>query len=183
MKSLRLALFAAVAVAQLAIPGSMIWQHHRTLIRGTVWKFRTAPVDPIDAIRGRYIALRFDAEEFPSQSPIASTETLYALLKQGAGGFAEVDHVSTTPMSGDNVIGVERVAWSKGKQRVRFPFDRYWVTEENAPAAEKAYLENSRRGKQNAYVTVRVLGGHATLEQLFIDDQPLRDYLRAHPAP
>ena len=64
---------------------------------------------------------------------------------------------------------------------MHFPFDRFWVTEKNAPAAEKAYLENSRRGKQNAYATVRVREGDATIEQLYIEGQPLADYLRAHP--
>jgi hypothetical protein len=48
-----------------------------------------------------------------------------------------------------------------------------------APQAEQAYRENSRRGKENAYVTVRVRGGDAAIEQLYIDNQPLGDYLRA----
>jgi hypothetical protein len=53
------------------------------------------------------------------------------------------------------------------------------VTEKSAPAAETAYRENSRRGKENAYVTVRVRESDAALEQLYIDNQPLADYLRA----
>jgi hypothetical protein len=53
------------------------------------------------------------------------------------------------------------------------------VTEKNAPAAEQAYRENSRRGQQNAFVTVRIRNGDAALEQLYIDDKPLPDYLRA----
>jgi hypothetical protein len=31
-------------------------------------------------------------------------------------------------------------------------------------------------------VTVRVRDGDAAIEQLYIDNQPLRDYLRAHTA-
>jgi len=63
---------------------------------------------------------------------------------------------------------------------VRFPFNKFWVAEANAPAAERAYIENNRRDKQNAYVTVRVRRGDAALDQLFIDNEPLSEYLRSH---
>src|SRR2546427_45739 len=68
------------------------------------------------------------------------------------------------------------------EEGVIFPFNRFWVTEKDAPAAEKAYRENSQRTKQNAYMTVRVRNGDAALEQLYIDNQPLADYLRAQTA-
>ena len=51
-----------------------------------------------------------------------------------------------------------------------------------APEAERVYRENSRRGKENAYVTVRVRAGDAALDQLYIDNQPLPEYLRAQAA-
>ncbi|MEY2531777.1 MAG: hypothetical protein QOI96_1862, partial [Verrucomicrobiota bacterium] len=79
-------------------------------------------------------------------------------------------------------VKAEKGSWFQDADHVRFPFDRFWVTEKNAPAAEKAYIENSRREKQNAYVTVRVRDGDAAIEELFIDNQPLKEYLRAHPA-
>jgi len=63
---------------------------------------------------------------------------------------------------------------------VRFPFNKFWVAEANAAAAERAYVENNRRDNQNAYVTVRVRRGDAALDQLYIDNQPLSEYLRAH---
>ncbi|MFL6501202.1 MAG: GDYXXLXY domain-containing protein, partial [Candidatus Udaeobacter sp.] len=59
MKTLRLLIFGVVALAQLTVPAAMVWQRNQTLEQGRVWKFRTAPVDPVDVIRGRYIALRF----------------------------------------------------------------------------------------------------------------------------
>ena len=72
--------------------------------------------------------------------------------------------------------------WWQEQQKVVFPFRYFWVTENSAPAAERAYRENSRRGKENAYVTVRVASGDAALEQLYIDNQPLPEYLRAQAA-
>jgi hypothetical protein len=40
----------------------------------------------------------------------------------------------------------------------------------------------SRRGQQNAFVTVRVFRGDAAIEQLYLDNQPLGEYLRANAA-
>lgn len=181
MSKLRLIIFLVVALAQISVPASMIWKRQRTLREGRLWKFRTAPVDPVDAIRGRYLALRFEAEEFPRSKPLEYWETVYVRLKEDANGFAVVDEVSEASTGDEDTIRADSRGYYEGKQRVRFSFDRLWVTEASAVAAEKAYAEHSRREKIDAYVTVRVFNGDAGIEELYIAGQPLRDYLRAHP--
>ena len=181
MKMLRILIFGVVALAQLAVPTTMVWQRDQTLKQGRIWKFRTAPVDPVDVIRGRYIALRFTAEEFAAAGKFeAGNKPVYAVLKQSTDGFAEIDHLTTEPAGTDDTVPVESVWWWGGKQQVRFPFNKFWVAEANAAAAERAYVENNRRDNQNVYVTVRVRRGDAALDQLYIDNQPLSEYLRAH---
>jgi uncharacterized membrane-anchored protein len=181
MNMLPIMIFAVVALAQLSVPAAMVWQREQTLKQGRVWKFRTAPVDPVDAIRGRYIALRFATEEFDAPVKFETgNKSVYAVLKQDTDGFAEVDHLTTEAVETDEVVPVESAWWYGGKQHVRFPFNKFWVAEANAPAAERAYVENNRRDKQNAYVTVRVRRGDAALDQLFIDNEPLSEYLRSH---
>lgn len=181
MKMLRIVIFAVVALLQLSVPASMIWNRERTLKQGRVWKFRTAPVDPVDAIRGRYIALRFEAEEF-TQAEDFSNGTVYVTLKENADGFAEVAHATEKPEAGDNIVSASGGGYTEApKRRVYFPFDHYWVSERDAPAADAAYAKNATREKRNAYVTVRVRSGDAALDELFIDNQPLKEYLRAHP--
>ncbi|HSV63086.1 MAG TPA: GDYXXLXY domain-containing protein [Chthoniobacterales bacterium] len=177
MKYGRLIVFVLVALAQLAAPGSLIWKREHTLQQGHVWKFRTAPVDPVDAFRGRYVALRFDAEtqEISPPENASSGDTVYATLKQNAEGFAEIDQVFATKPGGDNFMEAQL----SGKT-IAMPFDKYWVTERDAPAAETAYRNLSRRGNQNAYVTVRIFRGDAAIEQLYLDNQPLGDYLRGN---
>ncbi|HMG05344.1 MAG TPA: GDYXXLXY domain-containing protein [Chthoniobacterales bacterium] len=179
MNKLRLVIFLLVALAQIGIPASMIWKRQHTLREGRLWKFRTAPVDPVDAMRGRYLSLRFEAEEFPSAKPISYRDPVYAKLKEDADGFAVVDQVVETPTEGDDVVRAESFGYYEGKAHLRFSFDRLWVTEANAPAAEKAYADHSRREKIDAYATVRVIAGDAGIEELYIAGQPLRDYLRA----
>jgi uncharacterized membrane-anchored protein len=175
MKYWRLIVFVLVAFAQLAVPGSLVWKREQTLGRGSVWKLRTAPVDPVDAFRGRYVALQFEAEtqEISPPANADSGDTVFVTLKANAEGFAEIDQVFATKPAGDDFIEAEL----HGKT-VSLPFDKYWVTERDAPAAETAYRNLSRRGNQNAYVTVRVFRGDAAIEQLYLDNQPLGDYLR-----
>jgi uncharacterized membrane-anchored protein len=181
MKMLRILIFGVVALAQLAVPATMVLQREKTLKEGRIWKFRTAPVDPVDVLRGRYIALRFTAEEFPAPAKFeAGNKPVYAVLRQGTDGFAEIDHLTTEPAGTDDTVPVGSVWWWQGKQQVRFPFNKFWVAEANAAAAERAYVENNRRDNQNAYVTVRVRRGDAALDQLYIDNQPLSEYVRAH---
>jgi len=185
LKTIGIGIFLVVALIQLSVPASVVWKRGQTLKHGRVWKFKTEPVDPVDAMRGRYVALRFAAEKVPvadesAHERISPGTSVYAALKEGADGFADVDRISIEPLNGEDVVKV-KVGYSYDhSEHLIFPFDRFWVTEKNAPAAEKAYRENSRRGKENAYVTVRVRDGDAALEQLYIDNQPLAEYLRAH---
>ena len=177
MKYWRLIVFALVAFAQFAVPGSLIWKREHTLRQGNVWKFRTAPVDPVDIFRGGYIALRFDVETQEILPPPNSnySDKVFVTLKVNAEGFAEINQVFATKPAGDDFIEAQL----SGKT-VSLPFDKYWVTERDAPAAETAYQNLSRHGNQNAYVSVRVFRGDAAIEQLYLDNQPLGDYLRAN---
>jgi uncharacterized membrane-anchored protein len=181
MNKLRLIIFILLALAQIAVPASMIWKRQRTLHEGRLWKFRSAPVDPIDAMRGRYLVLRFEAEQFACSEKLPYANTAYVKLKEDTDGFAVVDQVGETRTEGDDMVQAEGFHCYDGKGYLRFSFDRLWVTEASAPAAEKAYAEHSRREKVDAYATVRVMAGDAGIEELYIAGQPLREYLRAHP--
>lgn len=178
MKSWRLIVFALVVFAQLAVPASMIWKRERTLREGRVWKFRTAPVDPVDAFRGRYVALEFEAEgqEITPPPNAKYGQTVFVTLRPDAEGFAAIDQVLPSRPEADDFMEAQLHGAT-----VSLPFDRYWVTERDAPAAETAYRAQSRREKRNAFVTVRVFKGDAALEQLYLDGLPLGEYLRANP--
>ena len=183
MKKLRLVIFIVLALAQISVPASMIWTRQQTLREGRLWKFRTAPVDPVDMFRGRYLTLRFTAEEFEAAEPLPSGDPLYVTLKEDADGFAIVDRASSTRISGDNALPVENYGFYDKKARIGFSFDQLWVNEADAPTAERAYLAYSRGEQANTYVTVRVRDGDAAIEELFIAGKPLREFLREYNAP
>lgn len=180
MKRLSILIFAIVALAQLSVPASMIWKREQTLRNGRVWKFRTVVVDPNDPFRGRYVVLDFAAETYDvaESAGVTQNEPCYVTLVEDADGFGRVERIALEPLTGDNVLRVSG-AWYRygGKQQVKFPFDRLWLDENLAPAAEKAYIESSQKGA--AYATVRIRNGDAIVENLFIEGRPLREYLQS----
>jgi uncharacterized membrane-anchored protein len=179
--NLRLLALAVLALVQLGVPASMLYQRESVLRHGRVFKFQTAPVDPVDAFRGRYVALSFQANTAPAPAneAFAAGTQLWAVLIEDENGFAKIERVSRARVDGDNVIPVT-VGWSSGDGlvHVEFPFDRYYMEESTAPRAESAYRENSRRTNQNGYVTVRVYRGSAAIEELYVGGKAIRDFLR-----
>jgi len=179
---LRLPLFALVAVAQLWVPAAMILARERVLARGELFRFRTAPVDPYDAFRGRYVALAIHVGEasLPPGLDLHPGEWVYVALVRDDDDFAHFGPISREPPDGPYLR--LRVRWAHN-QRVRFdlPFDRYYLDEDLAPAAERAYREHSRRQgeKHDAWVAVRVLEGQAALEELYVGGMPILDFVRA----
>jgi len=183
-------LFLAAALVQLAVPAAMIVRHEATLRHGRVFKFQTQPVDPYDAFRGRYVALRIEPGTVKEVAvpPWGYDERAYAELAEDTNGFTRVKRLSRERPAGPDAWVEVRVscyvnpfARSAGGEtaRITWPFDRFYVQENVAPAAEKAYREHSRAGAQDAFVVVRVSDdGAAVIEDLWVGGKPLRDFLR-----
>jgi uncharacterized membrane-anchored protein len=174
--------FMAVAAAQLYVPASIIVRYEAILARGKTYKFRARPVDPYDAMRGRYVALGFDDATTVTVrgARYEHGETVYVTLAVKPDGYARFAEASRTPpASGDYVKTT--MDWDyagKNWGRVIVPFDRYYMEESVAPEAEKAYREHATRKRQDAYATVRVLDGGAVLENVYVEGQPIREFAR-----
>lgn len=177
-----LALMAATFLAQWAIPASIIWRYETVLANGRVFKFQTRPVDPYDAFRGRYVALGFAQESIPwvdATKPPEHGRNMFALIENDTNGFALIKGLALErPQTGD-YFGVKiRYAVSPTNVIIQLPFDRYYMNEKLAPVAEDAYRKHSRRGQQDAYVTVRVQDGRAVIEDLYVAGRPIREFLK-----
>jgi len=162
----------------------MIAKREHALAHGRIFKFRTAPVDPYDAFRGRFVALGFDQNSVvaPPGHDFARGQTVHVVLAEDADGFATLaglrrdrpgaEPYLTTPIQyvGGNMV------------QLRLPFDRFYMDESEAPEAEWAYRQNSVRSNRTAYVQVRIEKGFGVIEDLYVDGTPIRDYLESHPA-
>lgn len=176
MKRMMVIAFAVVCLIQLAVPAWMIHRRENTLRHGEAFRFKTQPVDPYDAFRGRYVALNFEAATFTNRVPDElfnrRRQTMYASIDNDADGFAQVTALHRTRPATGSCIQVK--VWNRS--RLQFPFDRFYLEESLAPKAESLYREHNRRGATNTYAIVRVLGGFATLEDLIIDGRPVLEY-------
>src|SRR5690554_5714360 len=95
-KRIVLTAFVLVAIVQLAIPGKIIWDREKILETGKEFKFETAPVDPSDPFRGKYIVLDFKENSFEVESTTEWTDgtNAYVILKTDTKGFAKIESVS-----------------------------------------------------------------------------------------
>ena len=172
-------LFAVAVILQLAVPAAMIAKRERVLRDGRAFKFRTAPVDPADAFRGRYVALNLEQNRMavPLGSDYARGQKVYAVLMEDDAGFATItDLRPERPDTGPYLATRIRYVYNTNAF-LDLPFDRFYMEEDAAPAAEKAYWEHSRRTNTAAYIQVRIQNGFGVTENLFINDTPIRDFL------
>lgn len=177
--------FLAVAATQLAVPVGQIRKYEDILRTGVVYKFRTAPVDPYDAFRGRYVALNYaDTVATPRQDEkFAYRAAVYIALRKDAAGFAQFGELSSVVPAQGDYLRVEYLYTEseKGnKAHFRLPFDRFFMEETKAPQAEAAYWKYGNRRNQTeepTYVIVRVKGGRGVIEDLYIRNKPIREFL------
>ena len=182
-----LAMFVVVAAVQLAVPVAMIAGREATLRYGRAYKFRTRPIDPYDAFRGRYVWLGFEQDHAPWRGEAAAVvgSKAYVSIQEGRDGFAMVREVrAQLPAEGEYLqVRVSYPGWGTNSGSVYFtlPFDRYYMEETKAPAAEHAYWQHQNtRGQtnQNTYAVVRVRNGESVLENLYVGGKPIAEALR-----
>jgi uncharacterized membrane-anchored protein len=174
--------FALTALAQLAIPLKMIYDCEMTERDGTEYKFRTAPIDPTDPFRGKYITLSYDIDAVPTKdSTWVSNEKIYVSLGTDANGFAKVKQVSRQqPEKGDYIVTTVDYYYDYSKElNIALPFDRYYMEEGKAYEAETAYREYNRTAKKAkpAYAVVAIRNGDAVLKDVIIDGIPIKEYV------
>jgi uncharacterized membrane-anchored protein len=189
---LRLGLFLALCLAQLAIPLSMAYCYERTLREGAVYRFHTEPFDPVDAFRGRYVAIRLRLVAPMELKTRDYRSRVYATLGTDAQGFATVSALSDRPpSSGDWLEGTLGGAdvpptWRSPAPlpllgtRIELPFDRYYMEESKAPEADRLWSEGLRDAEATARVRVR--NGLGVIEGLDVNGVPIEQWIATLPA-
>jgi uncharacterized membrane-anchored protein len=174
-------LLVFLCLVQLGVPAFMIARREHVLHAGRALKFKTAPVDPYDAFRGRYVALNFEAATvtgIPLPPGLRHGMRVYALLGEDDQGFARVTALSLARPPGGPCLRARVQYPAPDRVSLELPFDRYYMEETKAPAAEDAYRRNNRGEAGNAYAVVRVLGTQAVLEDLYVGGLPVEEFLR-----
>ena len=182
---LKIILLIVLFAIQLAIPGYMIFEQNQILTEGTAYKFKTRPIDPYDPFRGRYVTLAFEAnqEVIPvfDGANIESEQWVYALLGVDDEGYAVLKGLTDTkPDSGQDYLYLETYYRSyDGGYQVKLPFNRYYASEKSAPKIESAVWRRQRDEVEDVYAVIRVLNGKGTIEELMVNDMPVREYIES----
>ena len=181
MKSkLIIGLFLCLSFTQIITPLSMIAKRESVLKNGKQFKFKTEPVDPYDAFRGRYVALRLEENYVPAVKEIKLSrgQTVYALITTDNQDFARFTAVAAAKPPDKPYIQTKVLYVTGDKVYLDLPIDRYYMEETAAPAAERMYQKHAQRGAQDAYVMVRIQDGFAVIESLYVGAQTIEDALR-----
>lgn len=64
--------------------------------------------------------------------------------------------------------------------RIKNPFDRFYMNQKIAPEAERVYRKYSRQtifADNKTYIEVRIKNGKGTIEDLYINNKPIYQFI------
>ena len=181
LKKITIAGFILTCLAQLFIPANMILDREDVLKTGTEYKFRTAPIDPNDPFRGKYIVLSFQENTFPvnDQYDWTMNDPVFVEFTTDANGFAKIKNVAKTPPKTSDYLHstIAYIDQSNDQYQlvINYPFDRFYMEESKALPAEEAYREAALDSTQVAYALVHLKNGTAVLKDVMIDGKSIKD--------
>ncbi|WP_296384990.1 GDYXXLXY domain-containing protein [Winogradskyella sp.] len=176
-------IFIAVVILQLFVPAKMIFDKEAVLKTGTVYKFKTRPIDPSDPFRGKYVTLNYELNTAETMdSTLRRGDKILVYLETDSSGFAKLHSVSKTEKNSDRDFVEAKVQWYNSKSNsvnFQLEFNRYYMDEFKAKPAEDIYREYNRRRDtiNKTYALVAVQDGEAVLKDVFINDKPILYYI------
>ena len=180
-KKIIIPIFLIMVLAQIYIPAKMIFDKENVIDQGNEFRFKTAPVDPTDPFRGKYIVLSFEANaiQVTNADDWHQGDPIYVSLGKNDKGFAEILSVSKEkPLENENYVNATIDFIMNDSLRnltVRYPFDRFYMEESKAYDAEQAYMESTRDSMQVTYALVSVKNGDAVVTDVIINGVSVKE--------
>ena len=176
--------FVLMLLLQLWAPAAMIFDRESVLKNGRSFKFRSAPVDPNDPFRGKYIVLRFEAATYrpPTPGQWEAGEKVFVQVKEDSAGFARIAALhKKMPEPANDIIEatIDYVGYDSSKEVfIEWPFKRFYMEESKAYPAELAYNKAAADTAQKTFALVKVKQGTAVLENVYINEHPISYYIK-----
>jgi GDYXXLXY protein len=189
MNYLRNILFGIVMLVYLWYPYQMIHSQERILKEGTAYRFKTRPVDPVDAFRGRYIVLNYDnlSINYPKASEtFQSGQKVFLSLDKDTSGYAFFSNIHPAAPTEGDYISAACSYTEENQVYVSVPetMQQFFLNETIAPEAERMYnqLNNLQLSGDtvHVYIDAKVFNGEILLEELYFDNQPVETYIRTN---
>jgi uncharacterized membrane-anchored protein len=124
--------FAVLVAAQLVVPLAVIGVNEVALATGTEVTLATAPLDPLDPFRGRYVELDYEISQLPAPT---RDGTVYVELRERGDRWVAYRVHSSYPDTDRPVI--------RGRVEggvVTYGIETYFADEDEAPRLEREAL-------------------------------------------
>jgi uncharacterized membrane-anchored protein len=155
--------------------------------------FKCNIVDPYDPMRGRYVILGFGNQIVKTNQKLKAYSRYgnYLVLEKNENGetkYVDVINDRSQRPPNKDILRLKscfynEFEWKNGKRTpgghfiIGLPFDRYYLNEKLAPAAETLVRSATRRGE--AYVKVNIYNdGNFAIADLIVDGKPIMTLLR-----
>lgn len=144
----RTRLFWALVALQVALLGGLVLLEERALSSGTRVVLRTNPVDPVDIVRGNYVALTYDISSVEtSDKSVRVGDTVFVALHKvegdvqtGSTAYANVDGV---PGDGLFIQGTVK-SHHEGTLSVVYDIETYYAPPDQALSIERELADGAR---------------------------------------
>lgn len=179
--------FVFVAAAQIYIPASMVLEYGEIIETGKIYKFKTAPVDPNDPLRGKYVTLGFEQNllQINGETDFVGGQDIFVMLNEDQDGFAEIrDIVDEVPENNEDFVKAKIRAISFNNDStsifIDYPFGRFYMEENKAPMAEETFNKAQRDSAKITYAIVKIKDGKAALQDVVINGNSIKNLIEAN---
>ena len=183
------AFFVLLIAAQWYVPADMVLQSSNVISKGTLMRFKCAPVDPKDPFRGSYIVLNLDNRDFPLPPghDFQMNEKVFVSFETDSAGFAQIKTVTKQKPRGMRdvlVTEIDYISKEDGKPvaTLEFPFTRFYMDEFKAPKAERLYNDAMLTDSAGTYAIVHIYYGKARISNVVVKGRLLTDWMLNKPA-
>ena len=169
-----------MVIAHFYVPAKMIFNKEAVLAEGKDFRFKTAPVDPTDPFRGKYIDLFYEANAVQMTNVMDwnQGDKIYVLLKNDDMVFAQIETVTKDKPDPATDYVNAMISYiipdSLSTVTIQYPFERFYMNESKAYDAEQAYNNAARDTMQITYAVVTIKDGDAVIKDVLINGIPIR---------
>lgn len=171
-------LLGLIFIVQLTIPLLTIAENERVQSKGRKWKMLAEPVDPSDPFRGAYVRLRFRHDRIAVNDAWipASREEVWITLAEDSSGWAmPVQYSSEKQRDDDSEIQVSVNYVTEDFVYFDYPFERFYLEESRAAAAEEAYRKAANDSLVTAWAEISIYKGMSGLYDVKMNGISLRE--------
>lgn len=193
-------LFFAFAAIIILVPVYVAVSSQNVLNNGKLYKFKPMAYDPFDPFRGKFLRVNYETNNIRTKFDFEEGETAFVSIGVDEEGYAFFEEAfKTAPEKGDYLkttivwsgidarlqreieMAIEEDDFSLGSLdtrssvSIKIPdnMNKFFINEDDALKAEKVFA----RQREDIYIGVRILDGKAGIEDIYVFDQGILDYI------